>query len=215
MTVKDILLKQMKECGADGLYNSNGECGCGIDDLVPCENWCLDCELAKKVGDEYAPIEVPMPRLEYMGTMTDNDIRSTLKWLRSKTEFCTNDILPEYDYIIGGLYNILSSKDEVTLHWPRNPIAWNAFNLVCADWLYAIPNRSIGIFYPPRLRLYFPAKPIEYNGSFLYYLPAEEGKGGRFDHVFLLDGCHEFAFIARQMPASVTLVISDEPPIAI
>lgn len=32
--IRDLLLAQ----GADGLVNDAGECGCPIDDLMPCEN---------------------------------------------------------------------------------------------------------------------------------------------------------------------------------
>ena len=52
MNVQEIILEKMKAVGADGLYNSDGECGCGDDDLFPCCNSMdgfLDCQLAKNV----------------------------------------------------------------------------------------------------------------------------------------------------------------------
>ena len=46
MTVEQLLKEKLEEEGFDGLFNFGGECGCAIDDLVPCENLCLDCEFA-------------------------------------------------------------------------------------------------------------------------------------------------------------------------
>jgi len=50
-TVKDILTRELKALGADGLCNKDGECGCGLDDLCPGLMDCclLDCVPAKKV----------------------------------------------------------------------------------------------------------------------------------------------------------------------
>lgn len=35
-TVRDIVIDYLKENGYDGLYNPDVECGCFINDLVPC-----------------------------------------------------------------------------------------------------------------------------------------------------------------------------------
>lgn len=51
MNVLEILQAKLKELGADGL--ASDECGCGIDDLQPCENGCMDCAPAKRVHDNY------------------------------------------------------------------------------------------------------------------------------------------------------------------
>lgn len=52
MNVKDILIKKITELGGDGLFNPGGECGCGIDDLQPCSDDCMDCVPAQsKVVD--------------------------------------------------------------------------------------------------------------------------------------------------------------------
>ena len=48
MTVADMIRAALAEIGADGLCNPDHECGCGIDDLAPCE--CLnlsECVAAK------------------------------------------------------------------------------------------------------------------------------------------------------------------------
>jgi len=49
MNVKRILIKEIIEAGGDGLYSRRGEenCGCGIDDLMPCEYNIGDCVIAK------------------------------------------------------------------------------------------------------------------------------------------------------------------------
>jgi hypothetical protein len=48
MTVHEILISKLKELGADGLCNTETDCGCGIDDLCPCDVSLLDCVPAKK-----------------------------------------------------------------------------------------------------------------------------------------------------------------------
>ena len=51
MNAKDILKKALTDMGADGLWNGSlGEeaCGCGIDDLDPCDCCNInECEPAK------------------------------------------------------------------------------------------------------------------------------------------------------------------------
>ena len=57
-TVDDIIRTVLVEMGADGLCNPDGECGCGIEDLAPCD--CINlavCVPAKwtipKEDEEY------------------------------------------------------------------------------------------------------------------------------------------------------------------
>jgi hypothetical protein len=48
MKVKDIIEEKLKALGADGLCNSDEQCGCGVCDLAPCECLNLDeCVAAK------------------------------------------------------------------------------------------------------------------------------------------------------------------------
>lgn len=35
---REIIRAALRAHGADGLVNDNGECGCSLDDLMPCEN---------------------------------------------------------------------------------------------------------------------------------------------------------------------------------
>ena len=46
MTTKDIIINYLKENGFDGLVQIDLECGCGIDDLAPCDQMAIDCEPA-------------------------------------------------------------------------------------------------------------------------------------------------------------------------
>ena len=48
MRVRDIIVKHLRDIGADGLACE--DCGCGIDDLAPCApcSCCLQCEPARK-----------------------------------------------------------------------------------------------------------------------------------------------------------------------
>ncbi len=57
-TVDDIIRTALVEMGADGLCNSDEECGCGIEDLDPCE--CInlsECVAAKYRAGYYRAIE--------------------------------------------------------------------------------------------------------------------------------------------------------------
>lgn len=42
-TVREIIEKYLRENGFDGIYNSDLECGCKLDDLGPCEGCVVDC----------------------------------------------------------------------------------------------------------------------------------------------------------------------------
>lgn len=55
-TVKEIVADYLREIGADGLCHPATECGCGVDDLQPCNYGNFECVPAKKVPvpDEYA-----------------------------------------------------------------------------------------------------------------------------------------------------------------
>lgn len=48
MTVKEIIVKYLKENGYDGLFEPDGECGCRIDDLIPCSELNEHCETGYK-----------------------------------------------------------------------------------------------------------------------------------------------------------------------
>lgn len=56
MTVLDIIINYLKEHGYDGLHYDN-ECGCELEDIVPCGEVSLNCEPGYKIvapkGCEY------------------------------------------------------------------------------------------------------------------------------------------------------------------
>lgn len=49
MIVKEIIEKYLRENGYDGLFH-DGDCGCEVDDLIPCEVFCNNCEPGYKVS---------------------------------------------------------------------------------------------------------------------------------------------------------------------
>jgi hypothetical protein len=66
MRVLDMIAIQLRQLGAEGLCN--GECGCGLGDLAPCEDWMGDCvpAIAVKAFDEEGEFEttyIPMSKL--------------------------------------------------------------------------------------------------------------------------------------------------------
>lgn len=44
MTLIQIVRKYLKTNGYDGLYNSDGQCGCKLSDLMPCDNPGKGCK---------------------------------------------------------------------------------------------------------------------------------------------------------------------------
>ena len=49
-TVREIVKDWLIHHGYDGLYNDNGECGCIIDDLIPCQSEGIEeCKAGYKV----------------------------------------------------------------------------------------------------------------------------------------------------------------------
>lgn len=66
ITLRQIVTEAIKQAGADGLVNLDGECGCGIDDLWPCGHPNENCELARKVPvpTEYTQIRRTAPQYE-------------------------------------------------------------------------------------------------------------------------------------------------------
>jgi hypothetical protein len=66
MNAKDILKKALTDMGADGLWNGSlGEeaCGCGIDDLDPCDCCNVNYHALKDVACDYAKSRVAIGRL--------------------------------------------------------------------------------------------------------------------------------------------------------
>ena len=56
--VRALIQAHLRQIGADGLCNPDDECGCGADDLCPCDRSPLDCVPARAViatedGDSY------------------------------------------------------------------------------------------------------------------------------------------------------------------
>jgi hypothetical protein len=51
MKIHDIIKQALAEVGADGL--ASDDCGCGIEDLQPCESGCMDCVPALRVLDPF------------------------------------------------------------------------------------------------------------------------------------------------------------------
>jgi hypothetical protein len=43
ITVREILVRYLRENSYDGLYSCWGECACKVDDLEPCGDIHLDC----------------------------------------------------------------------------------------------------------------------------------------------------------------------------
>ena len=52
MNAKDILIKGLKEIGADGLVYPELECGCGFDDFEPCDSCELDNCIPARLNED-------------------------------------------------------------------------------------------------------------------------------------------------------------------
>lgn len=50
MTIKEIVQKYLTENKYDGLTLPDYDCGCGINDLMPCGEINENCKVAKKVS---------------------------------------------------------------------------------------------------------------------------------------------------------------------
>lgn len=44
MTVKEILMAYLKKNEFDGLVHAGTECGCDLEDFMPCDEICGSCE---------------------------------------------------------------------------------------------------------------------------------------------------------------------------
>lgn len=55
MEVIEIIKKYIEDNGYDGLYQTEGECACKIDDLYPCGEGGLECNVGYKT---------PCPKIE-------------------------------------------------------------------------------------------------------------------------------------------------------
>lgn len=53
MTVSDIIKKYLDDNNFDGLCDIFNECGCGKDDLIPCDSGCEMCEPAYLINCEH------------------------------------------------------------------------------------------------------------------------------------------------------------------
>lgn len=49
LTVREIVEKYLEENKYDGLCNCDSECGCCLDDLMPCEEGINECQAGYKI----------------------------------------------------------------------------------------------------------------------------------------------------------------------
>jgi hypothetical protein len=47
-TVKEVVRSFLEDNGYDGLFNSEFDCGCDLEELMPCEDYFSDCECGYK-----------------------------------------------------------------------------------------------------------------------------------------------------------------------
>jgi hypothetical protein len=64
MTAKTILAQWLRDHGYDGLCYADCECGCGVDDLMPCGETCEQCTPAFKAMQENGIDEMYFVRRE-------------------------------------------------------------------------------------------------------------------------------------------------------
>lgn len=48
MIVKEMVHKWLDERHYDGLFNVDGDCACGLTELIPCEQDCSECQSGYK-----------------------------------------------------------------------------------------------------------------------------------------------------------------------
>lgn len=65
-SIKDMVIKQLKDMGAEGLCNQDSECGCVFEDFMPCQLPDIDTCIAAKVGKIVDGIEIMVP-IDYKG----------------------------------------------------------------------------------------------------------------------------------------------------
>ena len=59
MNVKEIVREWLETHeGYDGLCNEMYECGCGLDNLMPCCDSVMDCEVAYEVKQESGEFDI-------------------------------------------------------------------------------------------------------------------------------------------------------------
>ena len=56
MNVREIVGDQLRSMGCSGLYNADGECGCGLDDLMPCENSIAGLGDCRPAVEQWCPV---------------------------------------------------------------------------------------------------------------------------------------------------------------
>jgi hypothetical protein len=69
ITVRDIVIEYLQKNNYEGIYNEEIECGCFIDDLVPCGGSCCECSPGVKMKMTYegelidgiGPLPDPLP----------------------------------------------------------------------------------------------------------------------------------------------------------
>jgi hypothetical protein len=67
-TCRDLLQAAIKAAGGNALCNPDMECGCGLDDLAPGGEGCLNldsCQAARKMKSEPGSEEMANYGLEY------------------------------------------------------------------------------------------------------------------------------------------------------
>ena len=63
MKIKEILIDWLKSHCYEGLCNQEIDCGCGLDDFMPCDEVDKECEpamkkIAKEDDDEYGNYKI-------------------------------------------------------------------------------------------------------------------------------------------------------------
>ncbi len=64
MNVKEIVSDYILKNGYEGLFNEDSDCGCEIDDFMPCsDGMCVECQAGYKLlgNEEYDFLIGPKP----------------------------------------------------------------------------------------------------------------------------------------------------------